>query len=493
MSNTKTFLSKINRKIIWIIAVLILLAAAGSYAYFSKAAAAQTADDSQVQTAVVQPGDLIVSASGTGTLIANSDATFGFENSGQVKEIYIKVGDQVEAGQVLVQLDDTLAQIEYAEAEQALAELHSAATIATVQKEIATAQDTASQARRWLAYLISPDVVEAEDNLTLAQQKLADAQAHAKANPSDAADQKVKESQAAVTFLQQKLDQTWTYFQNIYAPETFGEYINIGTRRFPKQVLDTYIDPDTGEELPKIDWPSADDLTTARNNYAQAQQTIQDDQSYLEALKTGVIPDGATGERLTTLYEAQLAVENAKSALDATKLVAPMSGTITALDLQIGEQADTTSLITISQLEQPYTLDAYLDETAWEMAQAGNKVNITFDLLPEQTFTGTVTSVDPSLTTSSDLLAVHIVATLDRKISQDLPAGTGVTVEVIGGEAQNALLVPVSALHKTDGKYVVDVIQNGQRVRQEVQIGLKNDTYAEVKSGLEAGATVVTK
>ncbi len=64
---------------------------------------------------------------------------------------------------------------------------------------------------------------------------------------------------------------------------------------------------------------------------------------------------------------------------------------------------------------------------------------------------------------------------------------------VIGGEAQGVLLVPVSALHETDGKYAVDVIQNGQTVRQEIQIGLKNDTYAEVKAGLEAGAVVVTK
>ena len=239
--------------------------------------------------------------------------------------------------------------------------------------------------------------------------------------------------------------------------------------------------------------PSADDLTTARNNYAQAQQTIQDDETYLEALKSGVIPDGATGERLATLYEAQLAVDNAKAALAATQLTAPISGTVTALDLHIGEQAGASSVITISQLEQPYTLDAYLDETGWGMTHVGNKVNVTFNLLPEQTFTGTVTSVDPSLTTSSNSPSVHIVVTLDRNVSQDLPAGTGATVEVIGGEAQNALLVPVSALHKTDGKYAVDVIQNGQTVRQEVQIGLKNDTYAEVKSGLEANATVVTK
>ena len=101
----------------------------------------------------------------------------------------MKVGDQVEAGQVLAQLDDTLAQMEYAEAQQALQELYSAASIATVQQEIGTAQDTEFYAHEWLEYLLSPEVVEAEENLAIAEQKLAEAQAEAKANPSDAADQ----------------------------------------------------------------------------------------------------------------------------------------------------------------------------------------------------------------------------------------------------------------------------------------------------------------
>jgi multidrug efflux pump subunit AcrA (membrane-fusion protein) len=52
----------------------------------------------------------------------------------------------------------------------------------------------------------------------------------------------------------------------------------------------------------------------------------------------------------------------------------------------------------------------------------------------------------------------------------------------------------VDALHETeDGKHAVTVIQNGQQVEREVEIGLQNDTYAEVKSGLAAGEVVVTR
>jgi len=268
----------------------------------------------------------------------------------------------------------------------------------------------------------------------------------------------------------------------------------VGSRRHPKQVLATYIDPKTGEELPEIDTPSPHDIATARNNLAQAQETVKEGKTYLEVLKAGSIPEGATGEKLTTFYEAQLEVDNAKSALDATQLIAPINGTVTSLDLSVGEQVDTSSVITISQLNQPYTLDAYLDEADWNMAQVGNPVNVTFDLLPELSFPGTVTLVYPELDPSFESSLVHFIVQLDKSISQDIPAGTGVTVDVVGGEAKGVVLVPVGAIHANDsGGQVVTVIQNGQQVKREIELGLKNDSYAEVKSGLASGEIVVTK
>lgn len=469
---------------------IILLAGWYSYRTFRASTSAST---SQEATEIVRRGDLTVSASGSGTLVAQSDASFGFDTSGQVTAVLVNVGDQVEAGQVLAKMDDTITQMKVDEAQQTLRELYSAASIATVQQEISTAKDTESYAREWLEYLISPEVLEAEENLAIAQQKLADAQSDAKATPSDRANQLVREKEQAVDFLTDKLTQAQTYYKETYLPEKFGEYENIGSRRFQHLVLVTYVDPVTGEEVPEINAPSIDDIAIARSNYIQAQETVKEGEFYLEALNTGVIPNGATGEKLTTLYQAQLALEDAQADQDATQLVAPISGRVTSLDLNVGEQAGTDAVITISQLSQPYTVDAYLDEADWEMASVGNKVNVTFDLLPEQTYAGTVTLVYPELSESFESSLIHLIVQLDSSISQDLPAGTGATVNIMGGEAKGAVLVSVNAIHKgEDGKSYVTVLQNRQQIEREVQIGLKNDTYAEIKSGLDAGEIVVT-
>ena len=47
--------------------------------------------------------------------------------------------------------------------------------------------------------------------------------------------------------------------------------------------------------------------------------------------------------------------------------------------------------------------------------------------------------------------------------------------------------------YSEDGRTVVTVLQNGQESEREVELGLQNETYAEVKSGLEAGEIVVTE
>jgi multidrug efflux pump subunit AcrA (membrane-fusion protein) len=65
-------------------------------------------------------------------------------------------------------------------------------------------------------------------------------------------------------------------------------------------------------------------------------------------------------------------------------------------------------------------------------------------------------------------------------------------VEVVAGEARNALLVPVEALRElaTD-QYAVFVIQpDGEQVLRPVQVGLKDLVNAEILSGLQEGETV---
>jgi HlyD family secretion protein len=196
---------------------------------------------------------------------------------------------------------------------------------------------------------------------------------------------------------------------------------------------------------------------------------------------------------VTSITEAKLAFDQAKANLDATELTAPISGTVTDISLNVGEDVGTAAVITISNLNPPYMLDAYLDETDWDTARVGYAATVTFDLLPDENYPAKVIQVYPVLDDSSDTSMVHIRVQLDEPIGVDLPASSTASVDVVGGEALGAVLVPVSALKEVEpGNYVVYLMKNCEPVEQEVEIGLQDFLYAEVKSGLKTGDVVLT-
>ncbi len=67
--------------------------------------------------------------------------------------------------------------------------------------------------------------------------------------------------------------------------------------------------------------------------------------------------------------------------------------------------------------------------------------------LPDQTFKGKVTEVDPALDTSSGTAVVSGLVELDPT-KANLLMGMSASVTVIAGQAQNAVLVPLTALHQ---------------------------------------------
>ena len=93
-------------------------------------------------------------------------------------------------------------------------------------------------------------------------------------------------------------------------------------------------------------------------------------------------------------------------------------------------------------------MEAYLDESDWDKAKIGNAATVTFDLLPGNNYSGTITQVYPKLDDFSGISMVHILVTLDVDTNLDLPPGASASVDVTGGEALDAVLVPISALRK---------------------------------------------
>ncbi len=462
--------------ILTILAVVLVAGGAGAFAWWRNSQTPTQTQESVMQTATVQRGDLKLFATGTGTLIASAEATFGFSASGTVVEVLVKTGDTVDAGQLLARLDDTDAQKQYLQAQRALAELSSPAAISTAKLAVADAKVTVVEKKATLAYLISPEVLYWEEQVAAAEKALAQAKANAATNPSADAEKKVKDAETLLRVCNNRLAQAWLDYWNDYVPATFLTTVTEG-RTSTKKVIS----------------PSDVDVAAARADYELAKYQLQEAEWYLTAITTGEIPEGASGTSLAAFEQAQADLVSAQDAIDATNLYAPIHGTIMSVGFEKGDAAGSASTITISDLDQPYMLEIYLDESDWGNIKAGYPVEVTFDLLPDKVYTGKVLSVDPGLMSTGGSAYIHAYVQLDTAIDAGLPLGTGASVDVIGGQAKNALLIPVEALHEiSDGKYAVFVVENGTPKMRSVEIGLQDLVYVEITSGLSEGEVVTT-
>lgn len=464
-----------------ILLVMLILAGGGYFVYrqfFYKApvqAAAET-----LQTTTAKRGDLELTASGTGSYVAAATSSFGFSASGQLVELNVKVGDEVQKGQVLAKLDSTTAQIAYDQALRTVNNLTSPAAIATAENAVATAETNAASTKESLIYVISPQVFSYEQKLISAQADLVAAQQAAATTPSADNTAKVTAAQAVVDKATKSLKSAMYYYTNTYVPQTFTVMQSVPGSRKTTKVLSA---------------PTDAQIAASRSAYALALATLQEDKDYLAAIQGQDVPTGATGTSLNTYEQAKLDLQDAKTTLDSLQLLAPISGKITSLSAGLGDTVSSGAIMTISDTSHVY-LNFYLDETDFDKVAVGYPVSVVFDSLPDSTFTGTVTAVDPSLSDqngSSLIKGTAILDSISPSVQKTLLLGMNASIDVIGGKATNAVLVSVDALHEIDkDQYGVYVLKNGKLTFTLVQVGLKDSFNAEIKSGLQPGDVVST-
>ena len=519
----------ISNKKTWIILGVLVVIAVGGYAayqvYFAQTSQ-EVATTPQVQTAVARQGDLIVFASGAGSVVPATEFGIGFDESGTLSEELVNVGDQVQAGQVLARLQtnktEEEVQLAIADAElnvltmqQALDEINDSA-----QMDAAQALIDVEQAEQALDDLQNSDLQTAQALLAVAEAEDAVKQAQSSYNGtrSPADENTIAAAYAELVVAEKALnDQEEKYKEYINKPDDNLEKANRQLKLSQAQAAyDTALRyynavTGTGSEL-DLELTAAE-LATAQAQLAEAQQEYERvlegstpgeialteaqlavAQANYETLKNGADPaEIALAEANLANALAKLAV--AKEDQAVVDLVAPMDSTIMAISASVGEAVGTGAIITLADLSQP-VLKVYLDEADLDKVAVGYEVEVIFDSMPDLTFTGQITEVSPSLETISGVDTVVTQVRLDAESfskPQSLPVGSNASVDVIGGRAENAILVPVEAVRELGpSEYAVFVMEDGEPRLRIVTVGLMDYTSAEIISGLSAGEIVTT-
>ena len=165
-------------------------------------------------------------------------------------------------------------------------------------------------------------------------------------------------------------------------------------------------------------------------------------------------------------------------------VLAPVSGSVYSVDYT----EDGTDIVTLS-LDENMSVTINVDEADILSLEIGQSVSVSVSSVSEDVFEGTLTEINR---TSSSSGTYSAVVTVNK--AQGMLSGMTASVSVRIEGVDNAILIPVEALHKTsDGAYVYtsyneETQEYGGKV--DVVTGLENSTYVEIKSGLSVGDTV---
>jgi HlyD family secretion protein len=418
-------------KLIFIIAAASAVAVGGTV-YWQHSHDVAVVDPTLAGTTTVTRGPIVQSVLSTGIVASNLDVPIKCQASGVVLQLGPKdrtkqfdVGDSVKKDDLLIQIDPIDEQRAYDQV--------------AAQVDISKAKDE-----------------EAQQNLVVAQQQLAQATETANANLASTKAQLADDQAKAARrkeLLAQKLD-------------------------------------------------TQEDFDTATDTAAQAQAAVDNAQVAVEQLKTQEYMLQIRAQDVK-LADAQLRADNvalkeAQQQLDYCKVLAPMDGVITALTLEKGTIiSSATSVVggvssmTLSDLSQIFIL-ADVDESEIGDVTPGEDVDIKADAFQGVHFSGKVVRIAPQGVNTSNVVTFEVkIEVTSKNKSRLLPQMTA-DVYIVQARKADVLLVPIAAVTRKDRKEIVTVQHtDGTTEDCPVEVGISDGTDDEIVSGLTEGETVL--
>lgn len=280
-------------------------------------------------------------------------------------------------------------------------------------------------------------------------------------------------------------------------------------------------------------------LETSKANYAQAQASLKQAEANYNRNKSlfekGVISK-AEWDRIVSEYEVAKAnkesayynmqstsatVKEAQDNLGRTNIYAPMSGTISKLDAELGErvvgtqQMAGTEILRVANLTNMEVV-VDVNENDIVKVEVGDSTIVEVDAYLGKEFKGIVTeisnSADGALSTDQvtnfkvkvRILEESYKDLLKGKADNYSPFRPGMTatVDIITNRKDNIIGIPISAIViKNDTtargageqKYEAVFLKEGEKAElRRVSTGIQDDSNIEITEGLEEGETVIT-
>lgn len=538
-----TFLTS---KVIISVIIVILLISGGAWWYFNNSNSKNVENTFAQQTSVVAKGDIDLSVSGSGAIASANKSNVVSEVQGTITEMFLSDGAQVKAGDLILKLDDFQAQLEVKQLENSISQtlltqqynkksLEGIKTVAPIDGEITGLQvsvgDDASKNATLLTItdksklkLAVPFNNKRREQLKINQEVTV--------NVYDTTLEVGTTVKGTITSIGKALYKT-TEGTEVYNVEVVLN--NPGTLK--AEMIGNVEISLSGEKLISAE---SSTLNYYNNVIVKAVtggtidkiniyegQSVTKGTVLVEFSNNDLILEIETTALKLGDYNNQL--EAAKNEFDKYSIYAPIDGILTLNDLKAGDVLKSGDVIGYAADYDHMQFVISIDELDVSQIKVGQSTNVTIDAITETSakpISGSVSKISIEGTSTNGVTTYPVTIKIDK--ADNLKSGMNANAEILIEQRKDVLLVPIQAVSKRAGKSFVSISKGtgattkktasaidtsnnnsaenkdssgvqknssqGQSANVEmraVEIGINNEEYIEILSGVKEGEVVI--
>ena len=453
---------------------------------------------------VARKGDVQVSISGSGTIQSASTKDIASEVSANVKNVYVSVGDKVNKGDLLFELDSSDLETQIRNKQRSVNNLSE--TVKEYKEDIKNLNIYANM-NGYVSNLkyakgdtvnknsVLFEIVDASSYKLTAQVYY---NANNPVNVGDSVSMMFLETfvdiegvVSKVSDIKEQSDlggQLQTIEIKVDNPGYTLEGVQVSNITIKTQkglnISSLGIGTFTSNEAKQFKSPSSGTIKEIYIN----------DGSYVSANELIIVLEN--DDLYDNLSDAQTSLSDAVTELNDIKndssfytIISPIDGIVTTLNISEGDYVRSES--TLAKIVNNYEIEFDIDVDELDILdlKIGQEAKVTIDAIEEtmkEPLTGTVSEIALEGTTMNSVTSYPVTISLSG--NDNIKMGMNCSTEIIVESAENVLILPVEAIDSRRGKYYV-TLENNER--KEVEVGIYNEDYIEIVSGLTEGDKVL--
>lgn len=229
---------------------------------------------------------------------------------------------------------------------------------------------------------------------------------------------------------------------------------------------------------------------TAQN--AAAQESARNDLDVARASFNRVV-NGPSREELQALDNslalAQIELDAIKQLAAQSKVVAPFTGTITEINVRVGEYVGSYAQLAVMADLTALEIAAEVDEIDIANVAVGQNVEVRLDAFPGERLAGKIVRLFPAASAQRGSTSYAAIVDFDPRTLK-VRVGMGTPLKIITLEKKGVLTVPNRALKNVGTRKAVRIVAPGAPRDELVEIGVSDGANTEIISGVREGDQV---